>query len=55
MTTITLPVQLTVGALSVEFGELELGESPLPALAELLRAAADVVDRAQEVSPDGTA
>ncbi|MGA5084083.1 hypothetical protein [Streptomyces pseudogriseolus] len=57
---VSLPVTLTVGDVTTRVGTLTLdpGETVQGALAELFRAAADALDRAddeQEVSPDGTA
>ncbi|MFJ8146967.1 hypothetical protein ACIQ6R_18095 [Streptomyces sp. NPDC096048] len=57
--TVTLPVALTVGGHTSQVGTLTLdpGETVQANLAELFRAAADALDRAddQEVSPDAAA
>ncbi|MFF8095696.1 hypothetical protein [Streptomyces sp. NPDC016675] len=56
---VTLPVTLTVGNYTSQVGTLTLdpGETVQANLAELFRAAADALDRAddQEVSPDAAA
>jgi hypothetical protein len=59
---VSLPVILTVGDYTSKVGTLTLdpGETVAGSLAELFRAAADALDRAdddqgEEVSPDGTA